>query len=62
VQRVVSPQDRRARCLTLTAQGEHQLGACRPVVESLQAAILGPLDPDEQRAFRLLASKALGLG
>jgi MarR family transcriptional regulator, temperature-dependent positive regulator of motility len=61
VQRVVSLQDRRARRLTLTALGEHQLAASRPVVEGLQAAILGPLDPNEQRAFRCLASKALGL-
>lgn len=62
VQRVVSPQDRRARLLHLTPQGQAQLTASRLVVEALQADILGPLSPSEQQAFMRLARKALALG
>ncbi len=62
VQRVVSAQDRRARRLTLTAEGAQLLVACRPVVEALQAEVLAMLSPAEQAAFLALARKALGLG
>lgn len=62
VQRVVSPEDRRSRRLHLTAEGEQLLAACRPVVEALQADILGPLSPSERKAFLKLAQKALGVG
>jgi DNA-binding MarR family transcriptional regulator len=62
VQRVVSVQDRRARRLHLTPEGEQLLVACRPVVEALQADILAPLSRAERAAFIALASKALGLG
>jgi len=61
VQRVVRPQDRRARMLHLTPQGQTQLAASRLVVEALQADILGPLSPNEQQVFMRLARKALGL-
>lgn len=61
VQRVVNAQDRRARQLTLTAAGEDQLAACRPVVETLQGDILGPLTGKERDVFLTLAAKALGL-
>lgn len=61
VQRVVSAQDRRARLLSLTPEGEQLLAACRPVVEALQADILAPLTATERAAFRALAHKALGL-
>lgn len=61
VQRVVRPQDRRARMLHLTPQGQTQLAASRLVVEGLQADILGPLSPSEQQVFMRLARKALGL-
>lgn len=61
VQRVVSAQDRRARLLSLTPEGEQLLAACRPVVEALQADILAPLTAAERAAFRALAHKALGL-
>lgn len=61
-ERVVSDQDRRARCLHLTAAGRRLLRASRPVVEGLQADILGPLSPKERAAFIALARKALGLG
>lgn len=62
VQRVVSPQDRRARLLHLTPEGEQLRSASRPVVEALQADILAPLSPEERLAFVALAHKALGLG
>jgi DNA-binding MarR family transcriptional regulator len=61
VQRMVSAQDRRSRRLHLTPAGELLLGACRPLVEALQADILGPLSPAERTAFLALAHKALGL-
>ncbi|WP_342620500.1 MarR family transcriptional regulator [Rhodoferax sp. GW822-FHT02A01] len=61
VQREVSAQDRRARQLTLTAEGESMLTACRPVVKALQTDILALLSPAEREAFMALAKKALGL-
>ncbi|MDH5709091.1 MAG: MarR family transcriptional regulator [Hylemonella sp.] len=61
VQRLVSPQDRRAKLLQLTRKGRQQLAACRPVVERLQADILAPLTAAERKAFVALAQKALGL-
>ena len=61
VQRVVSAQDRRARRLHLTPEGEQLLAACRPVVEALQADILAPLSAAERAAFLKLAHRALGL-
>lgn len=60
VQRVVSEQDRRARRLHLTPEGEHMLDASRPVVEALQAEILAPLSAAERASFLALAQKALG--
>jgi DNA-binding MarR family transcriptional regulator len=62
VQRVVSAQDRRARRLHLTPEGQQLLAATRPVVEALQAEILAPLSPAERVVFLALAHKALGLG
>jgi MarR family transcriptional regulator, temperature-dependent positive regulator of motility len=61
LQRAVSAEDRRARQLNLTPEGEQLLAACRPVVQALQAGILAPLSAAEQAAFRKLAKKALGL-
>ncbi len=62
IERTVSPDDRRARLLHLTAAGRRQLAALRPVVEALQAEILGPLSAKDRAAFLALARKALGLG
>ena len=62
VQRVVSAQDRRARLLHLTPEGEKLLAASRPVVEALQPEILAPLSAAERATFLALAHKALGLG
>ena len=61
VQRLVSPDDRRARLLHATPAGQAQLAAVRPTVEALQAQILAPLTDAEQAAFAALARKALGL-
>lgn len=61
VRREVNDQDRRARCLHLTAEGSQLLASSRPVVEALQADILAALSPAERRAFVALAQKALGL-
>ena len=61
VRREVSAQDRRARLLSLTPDGTQLLGACRPVVEALQADILALLSVPEQAVFVALAHKALGL-
>ncbi len=61
LERVVNAQDRRARQLQLTPEGEQVLAQCRPVVEDLQAEILGPLTRAERAAFLALAQKALGL-
>lgn len=61
IERTVSPDDRRARLLHLTAAGRRQLAALRPVVEALQAEILAPLSARERAAFLALARKALGL-
>ena len=62
VQRVVNAQDRRARQLNLTPEGQALLAASRPVVEALQAPILAPLSAAERATFMRLARKALGLG
>jgi DNA-binding MarR family transcriptional regulator len=61
VQRFVSAQDRRARQLNLTTEGEQLLAACRPVVQALQDDILARLSPKEREFFLALAHKALGL-
>ncbi|MFT3664532.1 MarR family winged helix-turn-helix transcriptional regulator [Piscinibacter sp.] len=61
LERIVNAQDRRARQLRLTPEGEQVLADCRPVVEGLQAEILGPLTRAERAAFLALARKALGL-
>ena len=61
VTRAVSAQDRRARQLQLTPEGERLLAASRPVVEALQAEILAPLTRAERKTFLARAHKALGL-
>lgn len=62
VQRVVDPQDRRARHLHATSAGRRLLKASRPLVEALQAEILAPLSAAERTTFLALARKALALG
>jgi DNA-binding MarR family transcriptional regulator len=61
VRREVSADDRRARLLHLTPEGRQLLAAVRPVVEALQADILGSLSDRERADFLALARKALRL-
>lgn len=61
VRRVVSAHDRRARRVHLTPKGERLLAISRPVVEALQAEILGSLSSAQRAGFLALARKALGL-
>jgi MarR family transcriptional regulator, temperature-dependent positive regulator of motility len=58
VTRVTSRRDKRARELTLTADGEAVIAALLPVVARLQKEILPGLDDDEYRQFVALAAKA----
>ena len=60
VARDVSETDRRARRLVLTPEGETLLAALYPVVEALQADILGGLTQAEYRQFVDLAAKVTG--
>ncbi|MBP0617891.1 MarR family winged helix-turn-helix transcriptional regulator [Jiella mangrovi] len=57
VDRRVSPQDKRARVLALTPEGEAVLAKLLPVVMSLQRDILPGLDEEEYRQFIALAAK-----
>ena len=59
VLRVVSPQDRRAREVSLTESGEAVLADVYPVIEALQQDILHNLDSAEQQQFLTLAKKVI---
>lgn len=45
--RVAHPRDRRSSVLRLTSEGEEQLAASRPVVESALAPLTGAVPPDD---------------
>ncbi|MFI7405712.1 MarR family winged helix-turn-helix transcriptional regulator [Streptomyces sp. NPDC049541] len=45
--RVAHPQDRRSSVLRLTSEGEKQLAASRPIVESELTSLTAPVPPDE---------------
>ncbi len=62
VQRVVSPRDRRARVLHLTDKGRDVLAALDPVVQALQAEILGGLTAPERETFLKLLEKTTDAG
>lgn len=51
VKRVVSPNDRRARQVSLTAQGKAIRSQLQPVVRDFQADILRPLNACDQEAL-----------
>ena len=51
LQRQVSPEDRRARLLTLTPEGQRLLQDVAASVLSTQERILAPLSEDERRTF-----------
>lgn len=59
ISRVVSEQDRRARELTLTAQGQKIRSALELIVKDLQKDILQPLNAKDQALFIALARKAV---
>jgi len=59
ISRVVSEQDRRARELTLTAQGQKIRSALELIVKDLQQDILQPLNAKDQALFIELARKAV---
>ncbi|MGB0852699.1 MAG: MarR family winged helix-turn-helix transcriptional regulator [Pikeienuella sp.] len=56
--RRISPSDRRARALTITAAGEELLAKARPIVFALQDDILAELDAPEREALIALLQKA----
>ena len=58
VSRKVNAQDKRARILALTDEGEALVLALKPLVEELQADILPGLDETEYQLFIELAAKA----
>lgn len=58
VSRKVNAQDKRARILALTDEGEALVLALKPLVEELQADILPGLDEKEYELFIELAAKA----
>lgn len=60
VDRVVSERDRRARVLSLTAEGERILKALVPVVRGLQDEILASLGDADRARFLKLARQAVG--
>lgn len=60
VDRVVSERDRRARVLSLTAEGERILQALVPVVRNLQDEILASLGEADRNRFLKLARQAVG--
>jgi MarR family transcriptional regulator, temperature-dependent positive regulator of motility len=59
IERVVNRRDKRARELTLTAEGDAVLDAVAPVVVQLQREALPGLDDQEYRLFVDLAAKAV---
>ena len=59
VTRSVSPTDRRARVVSLTAKGEEVYAAALPIVAAFQGKILDGLSPDEQEHFLRLAEKSV---
>lgn len=59
VRREISRHDRRAREVSLTAEGRRVFDEMLPLVRRLQADILAPLDDAERDRFMALARKAL---
>jgi DNA-binding MarR family transcriptional regulator len=59
---VVSDRDRRARELTLTADGQQVLSALLPIVQAVQQDILHPLSDAERDCFVNLARKVVWQG
>ena len=62
VMRSVSAQDKRARELTLSEEGESLMNALVPSVMGLQDDIMRGLNAEERHTFEALARKALSIG
>lgn len=62
VRRATSATDRRAKELTLTAEGAALLDRARPHVDELQPDILGGLNPEEIETFVTLLQKVTMAG
>lgn len=62
IERKVRPEDRRARQLTITEQGQKVLAEMSPLVRDLQAQILNGLSASERETFLQLAEKAATAG
>ena len=60
VLREINPKDRRAKLLTLSADGEGVLARLQPAVEDAQEDILPGLSADEKVEFIRLAAKIAG--
>jgi MarR family transcriptional regulator, temperature-dependent positive regulator of motility len=59
IRRVVSERDRRARELSLTAEGKRVRSALLPIVRDLQDEILQPLNSADRASFLKLARLAV---
>lgn len=59
IERRVSPRDRRARSVALSAAGERLFEQMQPIVALLQDDILPGLTPAEQAQFLTLAARVL---
>ena len=57
VDRCEDPVDRRRKLLVLTPQGQQALSGMQSAVAAVQAEILSPLTPQEQRQFMRLLSR-----
>lgn len=62
VQRRISEQDRRAKCLRLSAAGQSLLDSARPHVEAIQPEMLPGLSPSEQEQLIHLLKKTTDAG
>lgn len=62
VTRAVNPQDRRARVLTITADGLAMLERIEPAVQAAQRAMLNGLSESEARDLVRLLKKAIDAG
>ena len=62
IDRSVSPKDRRAKHLDLTAAGQQILDRVQPLVDAVQGEILTGLTKEEQHQFLVLLQKATSAG
>lgn len=61
LRREVNPQDRRARILHITPEGQEIIDALRPAVVAVQDEILQGLSPDERELVLSAMRRALAL-